>query len=448
MQSKKISRRNLLKLVGAGSATLALAACAPAAPGTSSDGAGAAPGEAGLDMTIATFAAELHEWQREFASRWAEENSDVNLQIEEVVYGEMNKLQLARQASGTLWDLVFSGIKWFPFSASKGMFLALDDHLATRDDANLDDFFETALEGGKLDGSLYGLPYEIHPGNPALVALNLDLLEAAGVEPPTDDWNVNDYSGLAGQLADPDNNVFGTNYLPGNYYDFESLSRAYGHDLMDPERKQFMITDEINSEAARWLTSLRTDLNAAPPRTEVGTEGIDFISGVFGTAVTGSYSVNGWTQQIGDNFNVDWVLFPLGPEGHRGYTAFTSNFSVSAATADPDKAVDLLIYLSTTEAGLWSALEQGTGQPNARKSVWQDETLLSESHPIFERVLNKLYLADVQGPFPMPFNLRHPELQDNWANTSPDLFYGELPFEEGLQAVQDACQEIMDLPRA
>lgn len=446
MKSTKMSRRNLLKLMGAGGATLALAACAPSAPGAS-DG-GAAPDAAGGDMSIATFAAELHEWQREFSRRWADENPDVNLQIEEVVYNEMNKLQLARQASGTLWDVVFSGIKWFPFSASKGMFLALDDHLATRDDANLDDFFETALEGGKLDGTLYGLPYEIHPGNPALVALNMDLLDAAGVEAPTDDWTVNDYSVIAEQLVDADNGIYGTNYLPGNYYDFESLSRAYGHDLMDPERKQFMITDEINSEAARWLTSLRTELNAAPARTEVGTEGIDFISGVFGTAVTGSYSVNGWTQQIGDNFNVDWVLFPLGPDGVRGYTAFTSNYSVSGDTANPDKAVDLLVYLSSSEAGLWSALEQGTGQPNARKSVWQDETLLSESHPIFERVLNKLYLADVQGPFPMPFNLRHPELQDNWANTSPDLFYGEVPFEEGLQAVQDACQEIMDLPRA
>lgn len=450
MQSKQISRRTLLKMVGAGSATLALAACGPTTmPGTAPEaGGGAAPSEAGVDMSVATFAAVLHDWQREFSRRWAEEHPEVNLQIEEVVYAEMSKLQLARQASGTLWDVSFSGIKWFPFSASKGMFLNLDDFLANRDDANLDDFFTTALEGGKLDGSLYGLPYEIHPGNPALVAINLDILDAAGLEMPTDDWTVLDYAEMAGKLVNVDEKIYGTNYLPGNYYDFESLARAYGHDLMDPERKQFLFTDEINSEAARWLTALRTELQAAPARTEAGTEGIDFISGVFATAVTGSYSVNEWGKQIGDAFSHDWVLFPVGPEGHRGYTAFTSNYSCSASSAAPDMAVDLLVYLTSTEAGLWSALEQGTGQPNARQSVWGNEDVLGQSHPIFERVLNKLFLADVPGPFPMPYNLRFQEFQDNWANTSPDLFYGEVPFEEGLQNVQDACQEILDLPRA
>ena len=48
----------------------------------------------------------------------------------------------------------------------------------------------------------------------------------------------------------------------------------------------------------------------------------------------------------------------------------------------------------------------------------------------------------------MPSNLRFQELQDNWANTMPDLFYGDVPFEEGMTAVQHACPEIMDLPRA
>ena len=44
-----------------------------------------------------------------------------------------------------------------------------------------------------------------------------------------------------------------------------------------------------------------------------------------------------------------------------------------------------------------------------------------------------------RGPFPcltVPYNVRLHELQDNWANSSPELFYGEVGFEEGIQAVQ------------
>jgi ABC-type glycerol-3-phosphate transport system substrate-binding protein len=100
MQTQKLSRRGLLKWLGAGSATLALAACAPAAgPAAAPEsGSGDATSEK-IQMSVATFAAVLHDWQREFSKRWAEENAaEVELQIEEVVYNEMAKLQLARSA--------------------------------------------------------------------------------------------------------------------------------------------------------------------------------------------------------------------------------------------------------------------------------------------------------------------------------------------------------------
>jgi multiple sugar transport system substrate-binding protein len=461
MQDNKYSRREILKLLGGSSIGLALAGCvaapapAPQQAASSSEEKPAEPAQAEAPsaekavMSVATFAAVLHDWQREFSKRWADQHPEVDLAIEEVVYNEMAKLQLARTASGTLWDLTFSGIKWFPFSASKNMFLSLDDALAARDDANLDDFFTTALEGGKLDGVLYGLPYEIHPGNPAVVAINVDMLEAKGLEMPTDDWSVTDYVELATQMGDPDNNIFGTNYLPGNYYDFESLARAYNTSIYADEEHTVLqfATEEKNVAAAKWITELRTVHQVAAARDE--TEGLAFVSGTLATQVTGSYSVNSFTTEIGDKFRSDWVLFPLGPEGGRGYSAFTSNYSVYSGSKHPDLAVDLLVYLSSTEAGTWSALEQGTGQPNARKSVWGNEDLLAKSHPIFGRVLNTLYLdTNVQGPFPMPGNLRHEELQSNWANTSPDVFYGDVPFEEGIQAVQDAMQEILDLERA
>jgi len=407
----KMSRRDMLKWMGAGSATLALAACAPAAgPDASTEGSEAsAPDGEKVQMSVATFAAVLHDWQREFSRRWAEEHADeVDLQIEEVVYGEMSKLQLARSASGTLWDVVFSGIKWFPFSASKGMFLALDDFVEARaDEANLDDFFPAALDGGYLDGTLYGLPI------------------------PTNDWDVNEYASLAASATDADNNVWGTDYYPGNYYDFQSLARAYDTEIMNADRTQFIFnTDELNREAAQWIYELRTELDAAVPREQV--DGMDFTAETLAMDVTGSYSVNNYTTQIGDKFNLDWRLFPKGPNGSRGYTAFVSLYSAYSETADPDLAVDLLLYLTSTEAGLWSALEQGTGQPNARQSV-----------------LNEYFKnSDIDGSFPMPDNLRFQELQDNWANTIPDLFYGDVPFEEGMQTVQEACQEVLDEPRA
>jgi hypothetical protein len=47
----------------------------------------------------------------------------------------------------------------------------------------------------------------------------------------------------------------------------------------------------------------------------------------------------------------------------------------------------------------------------------------------------------------MPYNVRFQEFQDTWANTTPDLFYGDIDFETQMQFVQDECQAILDLPR-
>ncbi len=448
MQVHNLTRRQALKLLGVGAAAVGLGACAPAmqpaAGGASNQGA--APSSAQKQMSVATYAAPLHDWQRYFSKEWAKKHPDVDLRIDEVVYAEMPQKQLSMVATGTLWDVVYSGIKWYPFSAVKGAFMVIDDLLAKRDDVQLDDFFPAALAGAKVDGKTYGLPYEIHPGNPALVAYNQDILDSKGLPHPADDWDVNKYADLAAKATDPDNKIFGTNYLPGSYYDFESLARAYDTDIMDAERKKFQFgTDEKCRAAAQWITDLRTKLHAAPSRDE--SQGLEFAGGKLATQVAGSYAVKGTAKTIGDKFKFGWSLFPVGPNGTRGYTAFTSNFSAYAKTQYPDLAFDLLVTLTAKEAGIWSATVQPDGQPNARKSVWGDQKVLDTLDPIFGRVLAMMSDDKIQGPFPMPSNLRFQELQDNWANTSTDLFYGDVSYQEGLQKVQDACQKILDLPR-
>ena len=90
MRNAKLSRRSFLQWAGAGSATLALAACAPAmAPGGDTGASGdAAPAGDRPSMSVATFDAVLHDWQRENVlaqgflthwKRWVDEQIDYDL---------------------------------------------------------------------------------------------------------------------------------------------------------------------------------------------------------------------------------------------------------------------------------------------------------------------------------------------------------------------------------
>ncbi len=83
--------------------------------------------------------------------------------------------------------------------------------------------------------------------------------------------------------------------------------------------------------------------------------------------------------------------------------------------------------------------------PTPRESVWRDKDVVAAIHPVLLRVLDRMLTTG--GAFPHPYNLRFAELQDTWANTSDALFYGEVPFEQGLQSVQKQCQAIVELER-
>lgn len=442
MKKTQLTRRQMLQWLGVGSAGLALAACAPAA-GPASDEGGAAPSGAQKELSIATYADPRNEWQRTVAKAWAEEHPDVNLNIDEVIYGEMNKKQQAAMATDTLWDVSFSGVKWFPFLVARGAFAPLEDFIA-QNDPGMDDFFSAGLAGSSFEGKLYGLPYLMHPGNPALIIFNLDLLDEKGLTPPeSNDWTTTEYAELAAAAADNDNNIFGTNLMPGNYYDHCSFARTYGGDILDDEANNFTFaTDPASVEAARWVTSLRTEYDAAPNRAEA--EGLSFPTGTMATSTLGTYAVRSLDETIADRFQYEIRLFPNSPESPRGYQAFVECFSVAASSAHPEEAFDLVVAETSTQAGIDSVLSS-SNQPTARKSVWEAPEVSSILHPIFLDALE--WMSTEPGPFPHPSNLRFQELQDTWANTSPDLFYGDVPFEEGLQAVQDACQEIMQLPR-
>jgi ABC-type glycerol-3-phosphate transport system substrate-binding protein len=442
---QRVSRRSLLKWLGTSAAVVGLAACAPAAPssGTTSNTESAAPDSAKKQMSIATYAIVFHEWQRHFAREWAAEHPDVELEVLEIVYADMPKLQLTMLATGTLWDVLFSGVKWYPYSALSGAFLALDDYISGTD-YDIEDFFATAVESSRVDGTMYGLPYEMHPGNPALIIYNKTLLDEKGLDYPQDDWNVMQYAELAAQATDAENGIYGTQYFPGNYYDFSSICRAFGSELLGDEGREFLFNVAPESiEAAHWIWSLRNDLKVAPSRDE--SEGLLFSAGTLATSTIGLYAVLQQKDDIGDKFEYDFSLHPVGPRGQRGYNAFVSIFSASSSTEHPDEAFDLIKYLLRTESGIW-VMQNPPSYPIPRKTVWESPEVTALPS-IFQRSLDMMTDPSIPGPFAMPYNVRFQEFQDTWANTVPDLFYGDIDFETQMQFVQDECQAILDLPR-
>lgn len=452
--SQEISRRTLLKGIGAATLTIPLLyACQPPAPAPAEQPPAEQPKaeekppapkeKPKLRVTLwAEQSGEGRTWPKDLSLKWAEETGLADIEIEMVSYNEMSTKQLTAVAAGTLWDVMFNNNKWGPYSAYKGVFLWLDD-LVDAHGTDLSDFFPAAIEGSRFEGKLYGLPCETNTGNQNIVYYNKDLLAEFGVEEPTDDWSFQDYAEMAAKCTDRERRIFGTNMLHGNYYDFACYARSWGGDIFDEEGKNFTLTTNPKTlDAMRAIVELRTKYKCAPTRDE--SAGLNFYAGQLAIRMWGTYGVVQTKVNVEDRFQWDVVLGPKGPEGLRGYSLFILQQAIGASTKYPEEAYSLLAYLTSKESAQWSFVNQG--QPTARISVLKSPEAAAQ-HAIWARVADWMADGVNRGPFPMPWNLRFQEVQDTWANLSLELQYGEAPFEEAAQNVQNECQKVMELKR-
>lgn len=287
-------------------------------------------------LSIAVWDDNVRTWQALYAKKYAQAHPEISLEIVQIPYGDMAAKQLTELAAGTLQDVSFAGVKWLDYTAYRGGFRALDD-LVKQHNFDMTDFFASAIAGCSLDGKLYALPFETNSGNVDVMYYNTDLLATRGVNPPTDAWTVNDFLDIAHKMTDPTHQQWGTDYIPGSYYDFATLARTFGGDVLSSDNTKFTINTDPNTiQAATWLHSLRTTEHVAPLPSEA--KGVGFAKGNVALSGQCICSLPYTTKSVNNEFKFGLALFPLGPTGLRGYEAFATTFAMFAGTKYPQES--------------------------------------------------------------------------------------------------------------
>src|SRR5207253_3150764 len=107
----RVTRRRFL-VVGAALVGPVLAACGGAA--------------SQVQLRFMKFAPPGWEADQKYTEEWNKKNPNIQVKIEEVVYGEMDKKVLASAASDTLGDVFGGHNRWSPLHWAKGLTLELD----------------------------------------------------------------------------------------------------------------------------------------------------------------------------------------------------------------------------------------------------------------------------------------------------------------------------------
>jgi len=425
------------------------------------------PAQAKIVLRYGKFAGSIWELDKVYAEKFMEENPNIKVEVEDVIYPDMFKKCLALAATGTMWD-VFSGHNiWSPYLAWKGVMLQLDSYVETHGESiEFEDFFDAIIADARhmgTGGKLYWFPTLVHAGGNAVVGFNLDMLREAGVEVPCDpregDWTTDDWEEIVRKVAKP-GEIFGLQ-IAGELHPLytQQFTRTWGK-----------TENDRSASADSWLLSLdgkRQQLGDEWPRVKAGLEwyhglkeegyvptasdrellpGVDLF--MAGKCLSSSSVVRApvnWKAKIGDKFEAAYVPWPKGPDGHRGSCLSYNTVSVYSKTERVDEALSLVARLISKERAMYAATQAGMRCMGRREAWFSKEAW---ARPLDGGVIEFVakWLDSGVDPFPQPWNLRFNEWQDTWSQHVTAYMNAKENWSELVSHSQPACQEVLDLP--
>jgi len=479
--SERVSRRRLLLGMGMAAVAPLLAACgqAPAPAPTAAPAAkteapqpAAKPTEASaaqpatkpapstgqVTLRFMRFAGAAWVHDVKFVDEFMQENPNIVVNGEDIVYDEMFKKCLALGATGTLAD-VFAGHNiWKPYLAFKGLCMDLDPMIKAHSaDVKFDDFFPSVIADARgigTEGKLYWLPTCVHPGGNAIIMFNKNLMNEAGVAmPASKEWTIADYEKIIRSAAKPKQGIFGTDIVVGRHPLYtQQYTRTWGKDpekgsedawLLSRDGKKHQLASPPVKEGIEWYWKLIKD-GFVPTRADALGAGLDhFTAGkMISKAGTVGAPAN-LRPRIADKFELYAVLWPKGPNGHRGSCLSYNTQSAWSKTKYPEEAFKLVNKLTGPEIAFFMGYD-GLLHCGARHSAWFNPKLW-ERFPVMKDAA--AWFESGIDPFPQPWNLRFVEWQEAWNQETAEYFDGKEDWNQMFAHTQKRCQEIIDQPR-
>lgn len=456
---KTITRRNFMKGMaaaglGAASAQLMAACAPPAAP------AGQAPSTAGSSSAPAATTVTLRvqappeAGQSVMPTKLGEQfqaDTGVQVIIEETIYGEIETKTQTGFISGTLQDLLYGHHRWLFINFLKGIYMPIDDAMATDPLPDYEDIYPSVMAGNALDGVNFSVPGVVHPGGNIAVMFNKTMLAEKGLPEPQMGWTFNDWTELARAAADQGAGIFGIGFDGMNsFHYYSNVSRSWGPPdstdcwVMDAEGTTLQYATPQHEEIANWYLSLLDDKVAPrkPDYIENSAYGL-FTNGFSATHASTVGNVTNALNVVGDRFELDAVLLPVGSEGRQGTCYSGNQHMINSNTAHPEEAYELLKLYSSTDAGV-SMVVDGKLQPNGHKGAWTHPDVVAVNRMF--GVTDSLLTAGIER-FPMPKNTRFTEANNIFLNEIDRIWEGEVSWAQHAPELQAKVQEVLDLDR-
>ncbi len=342
---------------------------------------------------------------------------------------------IASAATGTMADVVGLDGAWVNVLWKQGALASLTQAMM---DVDYDDS-ELAAQI-RLAGETYMIPIAnfIYP-----VFVNLDLLEAAGIDPPT---TRAEFAAAAMALTDPDNNVYGwaqplsLEQPNGIQNDTMSWLWASGGSMLDDMGQPHLIGNEALAETLEFIKSLHDAGVVAPGSFAMKeNEKVEEFVNERVAMIVNTLAHFTLIRERNPDLNFDITALPAaeGYDGPRGLPYASWGIGISAHTEHKAEAWKLIDYLTSVEGNtkLTSIANAFPGNVNATPDFIQTDPLFMTAFEIFQEG----YLANEFTGLPAA-----EELMRQMAEPFQFYLEGDIELDELLEYAQEEWENIFE----
>jgi multiple sugar transport system substrate-binding protein len=308
--------------------------------------------------------------------------------------------KLATQtAGGNAPDIIQMDYRYIVEYAKRNAIAPLDEFVGGA--LKLDGFDEDQLEGGKVDGKLYGISLG---ANSVATLINTAAFQEAGVEPPTNAWTYEELM-TKGEAFAKANIRNGMKMMSDGSYTEPMLDnwlRQKGMALYTADGKLGFGADEMVEWFNLWKTMRDAGVIVSPDNQALDTGPLEttmLVSGKSALMPSNSNQLVGFQALVPDK--LDMVGYPRLAAGVGGghYRKPSMFFSVAGSSAYKEKAAEFLtFFISNPEAAKILGVERGIPcLPATREIV---APTLDEANQIALNFVANL--GDLLGPLPPP----------------------------------------------
>lgn len=445
--NKKVSRRDMLKGIGAGAAGLLLTACGGTPAATKApDVKGTPPPPEKVEITFHGRSGSQGDFFTAQAEKFTKTvNPNITIKVELTPSADYDTKLTTLVAGGQLGDAYHS----YPFGimyafAAKGAAMALDNLLAADPAWDPKQFFDSANELIKWNGKSYAVPIGVHAGWSSW-PINLDLWNKAGAALPKWEWtyenefleNVSKVQAYLNTLTDKKRFAYQFDYNAQNTLLY---LMSFGGDWIDPkERKTATVNTEASMKGLQLMRDLVNKYKVSPKKTEI-------VDNAFVNQLIASNNVNaasfGTLRSTVKDFK--WQAFPMpsGPNGTRGSFIGIDFFCINQKSTKTKACMEWFKFFVLNPETAKALLEAGFS-PSAVKANWEKEPLSTD--PSYQQV--KQWLTVAKG-WTLPHNARVPEFNQAFASGLEAVINEANDFKTEVANLQKKVQAVLDMPPA